>query len=112
VCQVAATPAARAWWGAGVEALADAAALPLRFEIDRFRLAADRWRREHGWAAEPLDSLERWRTLELAALRARADAMAALTGDPPDEAWLASRLRWFDQVNLHTNQIWVRAHGR
>lgn len=112
VCQVAATPAARAWWGAGIGALAEQAALPLRFEVERFRIEVDRWRRARGWAPETLEQLERWRALEYACWRRLVDERARLSGEPPDEALLASRMAFFDRTNLHTNQVWVRAHGR
>lgn len=112
MCEIASAPASRWWWGAGVEALAELAALPLRFEIDRFRVEADRWRRARKWAAEPVESLEKWRRLELGYWRTKADARARLTGEAPDEALVASRMEMFDRYNLQTNQTWVAARGR
>ncbi len=76
------------------------------------RVEVDRRSRAAGWAKEGLESLERWREMELAQWQAYADEKAARLGEPVDEAYVPSRMAQFDKYNLHTNQTWVRAHGK
>lgn len=112
VNQVSPTPAIRYYYGTCVGFLAAAAALPHRQAIERFRQQVDRHSRANGWAAESLESLEKWRDMERAAFQAHADKHAELTGDPVDQDYVESRMRSFVRYQLDMNQTWVRAHGK
>ena len=97
---------------AAAHPLAEEAALPLRQAIDRFRIELDRWRRARDWAPEPLESLEKWRGMELAYWTRYAEEKARLLGEPVDQAYIDSRMQYFDKYELHMNQTWVKAHGK
>ncbi|MAQ16351.1 MAG: hypothetical protein CMN30_16370 [Sandaracinus sp.] len=98
--------------GAGAHALAEEASLGLRQELERWREEVDRWRRARDWAPEPLESLEQWRAKELACWQRYAEEKAKLLGEPVDQAYVDSRMQYFDKYQLHMNQIWVKAHGK
>lgn len=92
--------------------LAEEAALPLRHAVERQRVVADRWRRAHDWAPEPLESLEEWERLEHAYWQRLAEERARLNGTPLDTKFIESRMDFFYKHSLETNQAWVRAKGR
>ncbi len=98
--------------GGGVEALAAEATVGMRYEITRFRTEVDRWRRARNWAEEPLESLEKWRAMELAYYTRVAEEKSRLLGKPVDQAFIDGRMGFFDKYELHMNQTWVRAHGK
>ena len=102
----------QAYRGGGAHSLAEEASLPLRHEVDRFREEVDRWRRARDWANEPLQSLERWRAMELAVWTRYAEEKARVLGDPIDQAYIDSRMQFFDKYELDMNQTWVKAHGK
>ena len=85
------------------------AALPLRYEIERFRIEVDRKRRASGWANEPLESLDRWEAMERAYWERYAAAKGEAAGLPPDAELVASRMEWFRKYTLMTNQVWRKA---
>ena len=101
-----------AYRGTAAHYLADAAMLPKRQAIDWFRIEVDRWRRARSWAPEPLESLEKWRAMELDAWSTYANEKARVLGEPVDQAYIDSRMAHFDKYELHMNQVWVNAHGK
>jgi hypothetical protein len=112
VNQVVPPPAVRYYFGFCVQNLAEAAALPKQQATARFRLEVDRNSRASGWAAESLESLERWRDMERAAFQAYADRRAELTGEPVDQDYVESRMRQFMKYGHDMNQAWVAKHGK
>lgn len=112
VNQVTPTAANRMYYGTFVSFLAEAAELPHRQAIDRFREQVHRTSRAQGWKRESVSSMERWRDMERAAVQAYAERAAELTGDPLDRSGLEARMRAFMRNNLHNEQSWVRKHGR
>ncbi|MBO6940030.1 MAG: hypothetical protein JJ863_33980 [Deltaproteobacteria bacterium] len=101
-----------AYRGTAAHYLADAAMLPKRQAIDWFRIEVDRWRRAREWAPEPLESLEKWRAMELDAWTTYANEKARVLGEPVDQGYIDGRMAHFDKYELHMNQVWVNAHGK
>ena len=101
-----------AYYGWGIQNLADAAALPHRHAVERNRVEVDRWRRARDWAPETVESMERWRDLERAVHETRARTVAQLAGEPVDQKYIDSRMHQFMKFGLDMNQAWIRAHGR
>lgn len=93
------------------DAIAAEAALPLRYEIERFRIGVDRRRRASGWANEPVESLDRWEAMERAYWERYAAVKGEAAGLPPDAELVASRMEWFRKYTLMTNQAWRKAKG-
>lgn len=92
-------------------AFGEEASLPLRFEIERFRIAVDRQRRAASWAPEPVESLDRWEQMERAYWQRYAEVKAQLTGERPDQAFVESRMEFFRKASLETDQRWRKAKG-
>ena len=92
-------------------AFADEEALPLRFEIERFRTAVDRQRRASSWANETFESLERWHAMEQAYWVRYAEAKARYSGEPVDMELVESRMAQWRKYSLETNQIWCKGKG-
>lgn len=111
VNQVVAPPEVTAWFGMGVQSLADAAALPHRHAVERYRMEVERSSRGRS-GAEDLASLTRWAELERAVWETLARVRAELTGDPVDREFVESRMRQFTKFELESRQVWVRANGR
>lgn len=109
--QVAPPPAVTVYNGAAA-AFADEDCISLRADIERFRQEVDRWRRDRDWAAEPLESLERWEQMERNYWTTHAQRVAQHSGKPLDQALVDARMRQFHQYTLEMNQTWVRAKGR
>jgi hypothetical protein len=109
--QVVPAPVVTNYFGPGVHAFADAAALPLRHEIDRFREQVDRQRRASSWKPESVESLERWNEMERACWMKFAETQAQITGEPPDLALVESRMTSFRKYSLETDQRWRAKHG-
>src|SRR5690606_4443891 len=86
VNQVAPLPVVQYYFGSCVHDLADEAAFPLRCAVEHQRVRVDRWRRAHGWAAEPLEALEEWERLERAYWQRFAEMKAHLRNEPVDTA--------------------------
>ncbi len=101
-----------AYRGSAAHFLADAAMLPKRQAIEWFRIEVDRWRRARDWAPEPLESLEKWRAMELDAWTTYANEKARVLGEPVDQGYIDGRMAHFDKYELHMNQVWVAAHGK
>jgi len=99
VNQVGPPAPVRNYYGPGVQALAEEAAAPIRFEIERHRLAADRWRRARGWAPEPETSLDEWEALERRYWTTMAEEKAKLLDAPVDEAFIESRMVAFQKMH-------------
>jgi len=99
------------YYGAGVQAFADAAALPLRHEIELFRERVDRQRRANDWKPEPLESMERWNEMERAFWLRFAETRAQMRGEEPDLELVESRMKSFRQYGLETDQRWRAKHG-
>jgi len=93
------------------DAIAAEAAMPLRYEIERFRIEVDRRRRASGWANEPVESLDRWEAMERAYWARYAVVKGEAAGLPPDAELVASRMEWFRKFTLMTNQQWRKAKG-
>jgi hypothetical protein len=93
------------------DAIAAEAAMPLRYEIERFRIGVDRKRRASGWANEPVESLDRWEAMERAYWEKYAAVKGEAAGLPPDAELVASRMEWFRKFTLMTNQQWRKAKG-
>ena len=99
-----------AFGGAG-HVFGEEAALPLRFAIDRFRVEVDRARRAAKWAAEPVESLDRWEAMERAYWMKYAECAAGVTGRATDMELVESRMASFRKYSLETDQRWRRAKG-
>lgn len=112
VNQVVPPPLVRAYYGGGIHSLAEAASLPHRHSVERFRVEVDRWSRARSWAPEPLESMERWRDLERTVHQTYADTQARLSGASVDTKHIESRMIAFMKYGLDMNQAWVGAHGR
>ncbi len=111
VTQVAPEPAVAQYFGGGGHAFGEEAALPLRFAVERFRVAVDRERRARGWAPEPIESLDRWVAMEQAAWDRYAEVKASVTGDPVDAAFVKSRMDAFKKYGVEMDQRWRKAKG-
>lgn len=111
VNQVLRDPAVSAYKLGGPHAFADEEALPLRFEIERARVAVDRQRRASSWANESFESLQRWEQMERAYWTRYAEAKARIAGEPVDQELVESRMAQFRKYSLETNQIWRKGLG-
>lgn len=112
VAQVVPEAAVRMVLGGGAgHAFGEEAALPLRLEVERFRVRVDRERRARGWAPEPLDSLDRWEAMERAAWVKYAEVRAATGGEPVDRELVESRMAAFRKASLETDARWRKAKG-
>jgi hypothetical protein len=101
------------YYGTGAaHAVADAAALPLRFAIERYRAEVNRDRRGRSWGAETIQQLEKWEQMELAFWTKYVEVRGQHLRQPPDRELLDSRMKAFRQYNLENNQVWRRAKGR
>ncbi len=99
-----------AFGGAG-HVFGEEAAMSLRFAIDRFRVDVDRARRAAKWAAEPVESLDRWEAMERAYWLKYAEAAAAVVGRAPDMELVESRMGAFRKYSLETDQRWRKSKG-
>lgn len=111
VNQILRDPAISAYKLGGPHAFADEEALPLRFEIERFRTQVDRQRRATSWANESFESLQRWEQMERAYWQRFVEAKARFGGEPVDHALVESRMAQFRKYDLETNQIWRKGMG-
>ena len=111
VNQVLRDPAISQYKLGSAHAFADEEALPLRFEIERFRIAVDRQRRATSWANESFESLERWHAMEHAYWMRYAEARARYSGEPVDHELVESRMTSFRKYTLETNQVWRAGKG-
>lgn len=109
--QVMPGPAATAFAGAP-HALAEEKAIPIRFEIEKFRQQCDDWRRVRDWAAEPLDHYEKWEQMERNYWNTYAQTVAEVSGKPFDQALVDARMKQFIHYSLESEQVWVKAKGR
>jgi predicted RNA-binding Zn-ribbon protein involved in translation (DUF1610 family) len=112
VNQVIAESAVAQYFGGGGHAFAEEATLPLRFEIERYRMQVDRQRRAAGWPEESVQSLQRWHDLELAYWTRYAEIRGQLTGAGIDREYIESRMEQFRKWSLESHQGWRRAQGR
>jgi LSD1 subclass zinc finger protein len=110
VNQVLAETAVAIYQGAG-HALATLEALPLRHQIERFRVDVDRQRRANSWAPEPVESLDRWLAMEQAYWDKYAQVKAATLGTPVDHELVKSRVDAFMEYTLKRDQRWRKAKG-
>jgi hypothetical protein len=108
--QVMAEGAVAQYQGVG-HAQADLETVPLRYEIERFRIQVDRWRRAHDWAAEPIDSLDKWLAMERSYWEKFVQIKGAALGEPPDLELAKSRIDSFVDMTLKTDQRWRKAKG-
>jgi hypothetical protein len=101
------------YYGTGAaHAVAEAAALPLRFAIERYRVEVNRDRRHRSWGAETIQQLEKWEQMELAFWTKYVEGRGEHLRQPPDQELLQSRMKAFRQYNLENNQVWRKAKGR
>lgn len=111
VNQVIPEPVVSLYYGAGAHAMADEKAEPIRHQIERFRAEVDRWRRAREWAAEPIESMEKWEQMELSYWTTFAQTKAQFLGEPLDQELLDSRMTAFRKSSLENDQRWRRAKG-
>jgi hypothetical protein len=97
--------------GGAAHSAAEAAALPLRYDVERHQIAINRDRRGRSWGQETLAQLEAWERLELAYWTRYTEIRAELSGQPPDRELVQSRMDAFRKYNLENNQVWRRAKG-
>jgi len=97
--------------GGAAHAAAEAAALPFRYRVERHKIVIDRDRRGRSWGQETLEQLEEWERLELAYWQKYAEVRGQLSGQPPDQELVKSRMDAFRKYNLENNQVWRRAKG-
>lgn len=109
--QVMPGPAATAFAGAP-HAFAVEKAIPIRFEIEKFRQQCDDWRRVREWAAEPLQHFEKWEQMERNYWNTYAQTLAETSGKPFDQALVDARMKQFIHYSLESEQVWVKAKGR
>jgi len=102
----------QAYFGQGVQAFAEEASAPIRYQIERFREEVDRWRRARDWAPETLETLERWQGMERSYWETQATTRAQMLQEPADRAFVETRMDQFRKYSLESEQVWVRAHGR
>jgi hypothetical protein len=111
VNQILPETAVAIYFSGAPDAAATEAALPVRYEIERYRIEVDRKRRASRWANEPVESLDKWEAME----RAYWEKYAAVKGEaaslPPDAELVASRMEFFRKFTLMTNQAWRKAKG-
>lgn len=112
VNQVAPTKDMVAYWGGMPRAFADEQTVGLRREIAKFREDCDRWRRDRGWAPEPLANYERWEQMERNYWVTHTRILCELAGKPFDQALVDARMHQFIKYSLECEQVWVRAKGR
>lgn len=108
--QVMAERAVALYQGAG-HANADLESLPLRHAIERFRIQVDRQRRAANWAPEPVESLDKWLAMERAYWEKFAAVKAQTLGGAPDSELVESRVGFFVEHTLKTDQRWRKAKG-
>lgn len=111
VAQVMPLSAVSQYFGGAGHAFAEEATMPLRVEIERFRVRADRERRARSWAAEPISSLEEWERREIAFWEEHGRVKASVTGDPVDQEFVKSRIDAFRRFSLETDQRWRKHRG-
>jgi hypothetical protein len=112
VVQVVPEQAVMIYYGGGAaHAFGEERALPIRYQIERFREDVDRWRRAREWANETVESMEKWEALELSFWRTYAEAKGEMLGQPVDEELIESRMRDFRKYNLENDQRWCKAKG-
>lgn len=109
--QVVPLPVISNYFGMGAQVFADAAALPLRQEIDRFRVKVDRQRRATNWKPESLESMEQWNEMERSYWMRFAESKAKLRGEQPDLELVESRMTSFRKYSLKTDQRWRAKYG-
>jgi len=110
VNQVLAETAVALYQGAG-HALAQLEAMPLRHEIEHFRVQVDRQRRASNWAPESVESLDRWLAMEQAYWDKYAQVKARTLGVPVDHELVKSRVEAFMEYTLKRDQRWRKAKG-
>lgn len=108
--QVLAETAVSIYQGAG-HAFGQLESLPLRHEIERFRVAVDRRRRAQSWAPEPIESMDKWLEMERACWEKYAQVKAATLGTPVDHEFVKSRVDAFMEYSLLRDQRWRKAKG-
>lgn len=111
VSQVVPHTAVSQYFGGGGHAFGEEAALPLRFEVERYRVAVDRDRRARSWAPESVESLDRWVALEQACWDRYAEVRAQASGEPPDREFVKSRMDAFKKYSVEMDQRWRKAKG-
>lgn len=99
------------YFGGGSHAFAEELALPIRFEIERYREEVDRWRRARDWAPETIESMDKWHEMEVRYWRTYSEAKAKMLHEPVDEEYVESRLAQFRKYNLENDQRWRKAKG-
>lgn len=111
VNQVLVDPAVSYWFGGGAaHVFAEEAALPLRYAVERHRIAVDRDRRARSWGPETIEQLREWDRLENAYWTRYAEVKAQVLGKPIDRELIDSRMSQFRKYSLETNQVWKRAN--
>jgi hypothetical protein len=111
VNQILPETAVAIYFNGAPDAVATEAALPLRYEIERFRIAVDRKRRASSWANESVESLDKWDAMERAYWEKYAAVKGQAAGLPPDVELVKSRMEFFRKYTLMTNQAWRKAKG-
>jgi hypothetical protein len=111
VNQILPETAVAIYFSGAPDAVAAEVALPVRYEIERFRIEVDRKRRATRWAAESVESLDKWEAMERAYWEKYAAAKGQAVGHPPDAELVASRMEFFRKFTLMTNQAWRKAKG-
>jgi phage FluMu protein Com len=94
--------------GAG-HAFGEEAALPLRHQLERWRVAVERERRAAHWPPEAIESLDRWLEMERACWEKYAAARAQATGAALDRELVESRVKAFMDQRLLRDQRWRKA---
>jgi hypothetical protein len=110
VNQVMADTAVALYEGRG-HAFGEEAALPLRHEIERFRISVNRWRRARDWAPEPIESMDQWAEMERRYWETYADVAGRAVGRPPDREFVESRVNAFLDAEHRRDQRWRKAKG-
>jgi hypothetical protein len=96
--------------GAG-HAYGQEAALPLRHELERWRIVVHRQRRAESWEPEPIESMDRWLAMERAVWEKYAQAKAQATGATVDRELVESRVKGFCDQQMMRDQRWRKAKG-
>jgi len=110
VNQVMADTAAALFEGRG-HALGQEAALPIRHEIERFRISVNRWRRARNWAPEPIESMDQWLALERKFWETYAEVAGRAVGKSADRELVESRVNAFMDLEMRRDQRWRKAKG-
>ena len=71
----------------------------------------DRWRRAREWAPEPIESLDKWLEMERAYWEKFVQVKAQALNVPLDRELADSRISYFIEHTLKTDQRWRKAKG-